>query len=209
MGGLLGEKRQCRKWYWMETKEQRKLIKVVVLGPESTGKSFLCQALSEYYSCAWVPEFARAYLKENGKNYTYEDLLEIAKGQHQLEQEHVEEWLKKVDSTKKDSSVPLLIIDTDQHVMRVWSEYVFGKCHLWILDQIQQQNVDLYLLCKPDIPWVKDELREYPDYAQREELFHYYFEIMQNQPAPFRLIEGDYNNRIKTAIGFISPLLSV
>ena len=64
----------------------------------------------------------------------------------------------------------LLFIDTDMYVMKVWCEYVFGKCHQFILDEIVQRKYDLYLLCKPDITWVKDELREYPDEKIRIEL---------------------------------------
>src|SRR5215470_14787450 len=57
----------------------------------------------------------------------------------------------------------LLFIDTDMYVMKVWCEFVFGKCHQLILDQIARRRYDLYLLCNTDLPWTKDELREYPD----------------------------------------------
>ena len=59
------------------------------------------------------------------------------------------------------------------YVMKVWSEFVFGKCHQWIIDQIVERKYDLYLLCHTDIPWEKDELREYPDLETREKLISY------------------------------------
>ena len=61
------------------------LKKIVVIGPESTGKSTLCQQLAEHYHTSWVPEYAREFLLTHGTDYSYEDLLEIAKGQIALE----------------------------------------------------------------------------------------------------------------------------
>jgi nicotinamide riboside kinase len=77
-----------------------------------------------------------------------------------------------------------LFIDTDMYVMKVWCEFVFGKCHRYVLDQIVKRKYDLYLLCNTDLPWVKDELREYPDLKTREKLFYIYKDIMVNQMYP-------------------------
>ena len=49
--------------------------KIVTIGPESTGKSTLCEQLAQHYDSMWCPEFAREYLLTNGKNYDYDDLL--------------------------------------------------------------------------------------------------------------------------------------
>jgi len=64
------------------------LKKIVIIGPESTGKSTLCEQLAQHYDSTWCPEFAREYLLTNGMNYTYDDLLTIAKGQLALEDEY-------------------------------------------------------------------------------------------------------------------------
>ena len=95
--------------------------KIVVIGPESTGKSTLCEQLATKYNSNWVPEYAREYLMKLGRPYTYDDLLIIARGQ--LDQED------RITSSLKS---PLVFIDTDMYVMKVWSEYVFGKCHSFI-----------------------------------------------------------------------------
>ena len=60
--------------------------KIVILGPESTGKSTLCEQLAACYNAQWVPEYARTYLQKNGTQYRYEDLFEIAKGQVENEE---------------------------------------------------------------------------------------------------------------------------
>lgn len=175
------------------------LIKIVVLGPESTGKSTLCENLASYFTTVWVPEYAREYLLKYGTDYSFSDLLTIAKGQLELEQKYIQEA---VDSDKK-----LLIIDTDQYVMKVWCEFVFNDCHSWILNKIPQQDYDLYLLCKPDLPWVQDELREYPDEGPRQQLFHIYKDLLINQSTPWVEISGSYEERTQKAIAAVEGIL--
>ena len=171
--------------------------KIVVIGPESTGKSTLCKQLAQHYNGLWCPEFAREYLLSNGTAYTYDDLLHIAKGQLALE----DEYTRLVQGLQPGAQNPnLLFIDTDMYVMKVWSEFVFGKCHRFMLDQIVERKYDLYLLCYIDLPWVKDELREYPDPAIRQRLYLIYKDIMANQSVPFTEIKGDYGERLKRAI---------
>src|SRR5688572_8369413 len=98
--------------------------KIVIIGPESTGKSTLCKQLADYYKTLWVPEFARGYLEKRGMDYTYEDLLIIAKGQIALE----EKYTSKIGNWKLEiGNHRLLFIDTDMYVMKVWCEFAFNK----------------------------------------------------------------------------------
>jgi NadR type nicotinamide-nucleotide adenylyltransferase len=167
--------------------------KIVVTGPESTGKSTLCEQLATKYNTNWVPEYAREYLMKLGRPYTYDDLLIIARGQLDME-----------DRITASLKSPLLFIDTDMYVMKVWCEYVFGKCHPFILDEIVNRKYDAYLLCNTDLPWVADELREYPDLESREQLFHMYKDLMINQSTPWCVISGNYDERLQKAISFVN-----
>ena len=169
--------------------------KIVVLGPESTGKSTLCASLAEHFHCSWVPEFARRYLLELGRPYNYDDLLIIARGQ-----------LKAEDEMARETEEKCLFIDTDMYVMKVWCEFVFGKCHSFILDQIVERKYDLYLLCNTDLPWVKDELREYPDLENRNKLFRIYKDLMINQHVPWVEIKGRDDERLQQAISAVNHL---
>ncbi|MDA3616771.1 AAA family ATPase [Polluticaenibacter yanchengensis] len=175
------------------------LIKIVVLGPESTGKSTLCESLARYFNTIWVPEYARAYLLKNGTDYVFDDLLTIAQGQLNLETNYT--------NIAIEQNKALLIIDTDQYVMKVWCEFVFNDCHNWILNQIVAQDYDLYLLCKPDLPWVKDELREYPDEGPRQQLFHMYKDLLIHQSTPWVEISGSYEERTQRAIAAVKQIL--
>ena len=180
------------------------IIKVVVLGPESTGKSSLCAQLADHYKTGWVKEYAREYLLTNGTEYTFENLLEIAQGQLALEHAAVklaeDRLLSNSDKTIATSIPEIVLIDTDMNVLKVWCEFVFEKCHPWILNQIVANSYDLYLLCDIDLPWVKDELREYPDLRTREKLYRHYKDLLINQPTPWVNISGNYESRLQTAI---------
>lgn len=180
------------------------LKKIVIIGPESTGKSTLCEQLAQHYGTSWCPEFAREYLLTNGTNYTYDDLLNIAKGQLALE----DEFTAMVDGSQLTAnSSQLLFIDTDMYVMKVWCEFVFSNCHRFILDQIVERKYDLYLLCTIDLPWVKDELREYPDLESRQKLYHIYKDNMINQATSWVEISGTNEERLQKAIAAVDPLL--
>lgn len=170
--------------------------KIVVIGPESTGKSTLCQQLADYYQTEWCPEFAREFLLQHGKNYTFDDLLKIAHGQLELE-----------DSLITEARNGLFFIDTDMYVMKVWCEVAFEQCHTWILKQIAQRKYDMYLLCNVDLPWQADELREYPDLDFRKKLFTIYKDIAVNSNAPWVEISGTDMQRLQMAIGFIDTVL--
>jgi NadR type nicotinamide-nucleotide adenylyltransferase len=170
--------------------------KVVIIGPESTGKSTLSRQLAEHFKTAWCPEFAREYLHKNGNNYSYDDLLTIAKGQLHLE-----------DSIETRASNDLYFIDTNMYVMKVWCEVAFDNCHTWILKQIVQRKYDLYLLCDVDLQWEQDELREYPDLAFRKKLLAMYKDILINSGTPWALISGTDQERVTSAIEIIQQRL--
>jgi NadR type nicotinamide-nucleotide adenylyltransferase len=180
--------------------EQRKVKKIVILGPESTGKSTMCIMLAEHFNTVWVKEYAREYLLKNGTNYTYENLYEIAQGQLAAEKKAIETLDKNTD---------FIFVDTDMYVMKVWSEYVFNKCDTRILNEIVRSDCDLYLLLNTDLPWEKDELREYPDNKTREKLFQFYKEEMQEQKKPWHIVSGQGKERFIHALNCIEKTFAI
>ncbi|MEO7766742.1 MAG: ATP-binding protein [Ferruginibacter sp.] len=181
--------------------------KIVILGPESTGKSTLCKQLSHHFGSPWVKEYAREYLEKNSTGYNFNDLLDIAKGQLSLEDKAIYNAAAMLQpESPGNGSIPLFI-DTNMYVLKVWCEFVFGKCHQWITQQILERKYDLYLLCDVDLPWVKDDLREYPDLETREKLYHLYKDIMVNQEVPWVNINGDYEERLRKGIEAVDKIL--
>lgn len=163
--------------------------KIVVIGPESTGKSTLCEELAEHYQTAWCAEYARDYLLQNGTAYTYDDLATIARGQL---------WLEA--ATAGSANGELYFVDTDLYVIKVWYEVAFGHCPAWILKQIAGSSCHLYLLCNTDLPWAHDGLREYPDLTMRQRLFNMYKDIMIHSGVPWVEISGTERQRLQQAI---------
>jgi NadR type nicotinamide-nucleotide adenylyltransferase len=164
--------------------------RIAITGPESTGKSELAKRLANHYHTVWVPEYARIYLDQLNRNYHEEDLLAIANGQLALQ--------KKYES----QSGGYIFYDTEMLVLKIWSEYKYGKCHPWILQQAERQNFDLYLLCNIDLPWEYDPQREHPDH--REELFDLYLQEMESRNLNYHLISGIKDQRLRNAVNFIN-----
>ena len=157
------------------------MLKIIVTGPESSGKTTLCKALSEHYNLPFTKEFARVYLTDLGKNYLQEDLLEIAKGQ--LENEQL------INNNQQIS-----LHDTDLITLKIWSDYKYGNCTNWILEQIKKQKVEnrFYLLCKPDLKWDYDPLRENP--TNRNVLLEIYKQELEILGHKFFMIKGEDRN---------------
>jgi len=162
--------------------------KIIVTGPESSGKTTLCKALSEHFKIPFAEESAREYLDVLSGDYNQEDLLEIAKGQLQAEN-------------------GIQLLDTDLITLKIWSKYKYGSCDKWILNQVEKQKSEnrYYLLCKPDIPWGKDPQRENPN--DREELFEIYKKEIESLGHDYFIVEGE--NRTENSVSKISPLISL
>jgi NadR type nicotinamide-nucleotide adenylyltransferase len=168
--------------------------RILILGPESTGKSTLAEKLAQHYAEPWVPEAAREYLEILGRPYTYEDLLHIGKRQLSLEDE--------LAATAKH----FFFCDTDLRVIQVWSQHRFGKVDPWVLEEIARRTYDLILLCAPDLPWQEDPLREHPELEMRQQFFEVYQQLTQASGFPWALISGDTAERLSTAIQAVDSL---
>jgi len=169
--------------------------KIAITGPESTGKSFLAEKLARSYHTTWVPEFARVYIDHLDREYTYDDILFIAKSQVESEAVAV--------SMAKD----FLFCDTDLIVAKIWCEYKYGKCHPWILDQLENNQYDLYLLLNIDLPWQPDAQREHPD--NRKEIFELYLKELNVRGLPYEIINGTDDRRLKNAIEVINQRFGI
>jgi NadR type nicotinamide-nucleotide adenylyltransferase len=159
--------------------------RIAITGPESTGKSRLAIELAQYYQTAYVAEYAREYIEKLNREYTYDDVLQIAKGQLLKENEAVQLANK------------FLFCDTDFTVTKIWCDFKYKQCHEWINDQFLSHKYDLYLLCNTDLPWEYDPQRENPN--EREELLVIYHETLKSAGFPFVVINGIGEERLINA----------
>lgn len=168
-------------------------LKVVVIGPECTGKTDLSNFLARHYNTSWVPEYARAFLNKLNRPYEQSDLIKIAHGQIRLE----EEWCQNANQ--------LLICDTNLMVIKVWSEEKFGSCPEEIIGVMNRRHYDLQLLTNVDIPWEDDPQREHP--TRRDYFWQRYREEASRTGVPTIEISGSREQRQQTAVQAIDQIL--
>ena len=164
------------------------LLKIAVTGPESTGKSALCEALAQHYHGHWIPEYARQFLETHGADYNFETLGAIARG-------HVQKLRKELPRQG------LVFIDTDLINLKVWSEVVFGTCHPAIAENMSLEEEHKYLLSYPDIPWEDGPFREGPE--NREEIFDLHRREIAATHRPYEVVKGLGEARLQNAIAIV------
>jgi len=165
-------------------------MRIVVTGPESTGKTTLALQLADYFGGKYIPEFAREYVEKLARHYTFEDVEAIARKQ-------VNQYFETDQNADK-----YCFFDTWLIITKVWFQWVYGKQPDWLEDEIVGCPVDLYLLCRPDLPWEADAVRENGGESRlllfeqyRNELIRYGFNFVE--------IEGSGDQRLKNAISAI------
>lgn len=179
--------------------------KVVLFGPESTGKTFLAEGLAKHFNTVWVPEFARGYLETKKAIYDpnaqsaeeicqYHDLLPIVIGQILSE-----------DIQLKNAN-KLLFCDTNFLQTIVYSKHYFNKTEDWIENLKYSRHYNLYLLTEIDIPWVPDPLRDRPE--ARELMLKLFKSELENTNQNFKTIKGDFESRLKLAIKITEEFLA-
>ena len=167
--------------------------KIVITGPESTGKTTLAEALSKHYNCPVVKEYAVEYLENTAGKYTYRDLLKIAKGQIATEEKICHNTVSEIG-----------ICDTDLITIKIWSKVKYNKVSRWIMKTIRERHYDHYLLCAPDIQWHYDKFRENPN--DRDWLFTLYENELKKYKKDYSIIRGKGIQRVQSAIEIIDSL---
>lgn len=159
------------------------MMRVGVIGPESTGKSTLCRQLSERYGYRWIKEYAREYVEALQRPYTYDDVLCIARRQ--------------IDELQAAYPEPIVLYDTELIITKVWMEHVFGHVAPEVEQAIRTQPMDLYLILTPDIAAEPDPVRENLD--KREFFLDWYIREVQQTKQPYYLISGQGEARLQAA----------
>lgn len=175
---------------------QRSSIKIGIIGAESTGKTWLCEALAKHYSTVWVPEYAREYFNDSDiYNYTLEDLVIIAQKQVELEK------------NKMNEANRVLFCDTSLITLKIWAELEFKTTPHYIEEHLKLVKYDHYLITDNQIPWVADRLRE--NKHSRELILRMNLLEVKKSGIPYSLISGGDQERLKNALKALDVLLSI
>jgi nicotinamide riboside kinase len=161
--------------------------KILLTGPESSGKSTLARQLADHFGSPWVPEFARDFLQQLPRAYRQEDLISILQGQLDLERQYAR------------PERPFLFCDTGPEVLYIWSQVKYGSVNPAIAQALVDHSYHFRLLCYPDLTWEPDPLREAPDLAMRQQLFDQYVALFEQQGWPYHLIKGQGEERWEQA----------
>lgn len=171
--------------------------KVVIIGPESTGKSTLTKRLSEHFNGDLIEEYGREYTDIHpAYDMKIEDYETIATIHEKL-----------IDESVRNGKSPLIFIDTE-----AITTYLFGQLYMGfdfqsekIIDIIMNQKFDLVLLCDIDVPWVDDGTRAFPD--KRKDHMHMLISALELFEIPYKLVQGDYEQRLETTKRYVNELI--
>ena len=185
------------------------MLRIGIIGPESTGKSTLANQLAGVLQASVVPEYARDYVEQLSRPYTYDDVVLIAK--------------KQIEQLSADYPTPIVIFDTELIITKVWFEHKYSSasdsntasasasaststsaCPQFIEDYLLEHPLDHYLLLSPDLPFVPDPVRENPDL--RLQLFDRYLALLRHYRLPYTIISGTGNSRLQAALDAISRI---
>ena len=166
------------------------MSKIILTGPECSGKSTLSQALAQHYKVAYASEYAREFLSKLNRPYQERDLVSIAIGQHRL-----------INALRKS---PITIADTGIEVIKIWSEVKYQRSSPIIKHLLNINKPDLFILCGVDIPYQEDPLREHPN--DRKELYQIYLKELKSLNVPYIEVSGSTEDRLKKSIKKIQSI---
>ena len=164
-------------------------MKIVCTGPECSGKSALSEAISKKYGMALVTEIARPYLDLRNNEYDKSSLFEIAR---------LQIWEEGIILEANKN----IVCDTDLLTIIIWCKEKYGFYESWMMEQWGNSHVDMYLLCKPDMPWVFDPQRTHPN--DRDRLFHQHLEFLDSYNKPYLIIQGELPERLGKVHGLLA-----
>lgn len=170
--------------------------RIILTGPESTGKTMLTIELGARYNAPYIPEYARGYVLNLKRHYNYEDVIHIARKQIELME------------TFSEQRPEFLFVDTYLIITKVWLDKVFHKLPDWIDTEIAKTKNDLYLLCRPDIPWEPDPVRENGG-SMRQVLFDRYEHELKKAGLNYAFVEGLGEARVKNAVEKITTFYHI
>ena len=169
-------------------KQQPKSI--VITGAESTGKTTLTEQLATHFGVPYIPEIARSYVEKLNRKYVYEDVEQIARMQ-----------IAEFKNFQK-LNLQFIFMDTWLIITKVWFEFVYKRVPDWLIDEIGNTKIDLFLICDIDLPWIEDPVRE-NGCETRKILHNLYIKNITEYGFKYHIVNGLENKRFEMALKFV------
>lgn len=179
----------------MEKGNEKSIKRIVLIGAESTGKTELAEFLAKKFNTVWVPEYARVYVEKLNRPYNYDDVVFIAKKQVELENDF---FLK---------ANKILFYDTYLIITKIWFKLVYNKIPDWIDPYLKNSNIDLFLLCNNDLPWVSDPVRENGG-EMRNKLYEIYKNELEELGFNYKVVKGTGEERFNHALNYVNDFFN-
>lgn len=165
-------------------------MKIVITGPECSGKTTLVHGLKKHLVFGQVNEIAREYLQLRNNSYDMTSLHEIAL---------LQRW-----EEKSKTDYPIVICDTDLLTIIIWKLEKYqiedpNLIHMWLASK-----KDMFFLCSPDLPWEYDAMRENPN--DRDRLFTIYERYLQKFNQPYQILKGSKGDRLNQVLEYVQSL---
>jgi nicotinamide riboside kinase len=169
---------------------------VVLLGPESSGKSALAAQLQHRFGAIVLGEYVREYIDTHQRDTHYGDIEVIAR-----------EQLSREDAARA-AQPPLLVLDTHLLSNILWSRALFNDCPAWLEPALSSRHYDLHLLLAPEgVPWVADGQRCQPELGQRQAFHHACEAWLTEHQQRWVPLRGSWAQREVAAIAAVEQLL--
>ena len=170
------------------------MLKIAIMGPESTGKSAISSFLARYYNTVWVPEYARKYCEGLDHLPTMTDELNMLRGQLALEDQVI------------NKANHLVFCDTMFLTVKIWSEFEFKTYPAEVDTELLTRSYDFFLIMNIDLPWQDDPLRNFPDL--REHFMKVHINEVRSLGKPYAIISGFGVEREENAIKAVEAFLN-
>ena len=178
------------------------VLRVVLIGAESTGKTVLAESLAKEFRTNWVPEYGREYwekkvagLRMDGPlpDWATEEFVHIARKQQRREHRAARVANK------------VLFCDTNAFATGTWHER-YMRARSREVDAIgANDTVDLYLHTEPDFPFVQDGFRD--GEAIRDWMDARFTHVLTQQRTPSVRLRGSLQQRLRQSSSLVRELL--